>query len=109
MHLKRAYHTKTVARELFLDRGGRQDRERQSRKREIKIFAGIRTFLSRKEAFSKKKKNNNNKIFPGFGRISVPKIGSGYKSQRGQKLPRGSQNISSCPPTFRAYALKYCR
>jgi len=35
---------------------GGQNRERQSREREIKVFAGIERFLSRKEAFPKKKK-----------------------------------------------------
>jgi len=101
-----------VAREL--GQGG-QDRERQSREREIKFFAeiamlfcpknkrslkknGLRlirsVFLSLRQAFSK---NKNKK--KGLRRIrSVflsQKHGSGYKSQGGgQKSHRWGQNIS---------------
>jgi len=38
--------------------GGRQDRERQSREREIMFFAGNGVFLFPKQAFSKKKKSS---------------------------------------------------
>jgi len=48
--------------ETILGQGG-QDRERQSREREIKLFAEIGVFLSQKQAFSKNKK----KVFAGLG------------------------------------------
>jgi len=57
-----------VARELFLDRGGGQDRERQNRESEIKVFTGFGAFLSRKQAFSKKKSS------PDLERFFVPKM-----------------------------------
>jgi len=63
----------------ILGQGG-QDRERQSREREIKFFTEIGAFF-------------------------CPKNGSGYKSHWGQKSPMGGQNISRgaaapCPPYF---------
>jgi len=84
---------------------GGQNRERQSREREIKIFAGIGAFFVPKRSVLQKK---------GLRRIWAflcPKNGSEYKSQGGQKSPRGGQNISRggsclpCLPTSRAYAI----
>jgi len=97
---------------------GRQDRERQSREREIKFFAEIGLFLSQKQAFSKRKKKRSS---PDLECLLVPKTsvrqikrkkqgrknGPGYKSQRGKSLPGRPKYLQggSCPPTSRAYGL----
>jgi len=100
---------------------GGQDQERQSREREIKVFAGIRAFFDPKRSVLHKKKvyagqgasscselkrsPKKNKVFPGFGRIFAPKM-----TLRGAKVAQEGQNISRggrfppCPPTSRAYA-----
>jgi len=85
-----------------------QDRERQSRKREIKVFAGIGEFFVPKTSVLQKK--GLHWIWAFF----CPENGSGNKSQRGAKVAQGGQNISRgaappCLPTFHAYGFAGCQ
>jgi len=83
-----------VARELFLDRGARPKTESAKvGNAKYRSSLELERFLSRKEAFSKKKKRKK-KGLPWIWAYFYPKNGSKYKSQGGQKSPRGGQNIS---------------
>jgi len=81
---------------------GGQDRERQSRDRETKVFAGIRAFFVPKRCVLQKIKKGP----PWIRAYFCPENGLGYKSQVGQKSPRVAKISPGgpVPPTFRAYA-----
>jgi len=108
----------TSGAETIFGQGG-QDRERQNREREIKVFAGTGAFFCPENKRSPKKK-----VFAGLGAFFkrslrriwaffVPKMVQDT-SLRGAKVAQEGQNISrggSCPPwlpTFRAYGAN-CR
>jgi len=107
---------------------GRQDRERQSREREIKVYyAGVGVCLlvsSRPEMRRSKKrstpglgasscpemKRSQKKGLSGFGRNSVPKMAQNTSLRGGKSRPGGGGakylQEGSCPPsspTSRAY------
>jgi len=91
---------------------GGQDRERQSREREIKVFAGIRAFFVPKRNVFKKKvyagleasscpemKRSPKKVFPGFGRISVPKMAQDTSLKGRAKVAQGGRPAAPLLPS----------
>jgi len=78
---------------------GEQDRERQNREREIKVFAGIGAFFCRENNRSPKKEKRS---LPDMERFLVPKMAQDTGLKGGDQLP-------PLPLTSRAYEMLACR
>jgi len=93
----------SVARELFLDRG--QDRERQNREREKKVFVGIGAFFCpENERFPKKKRSS-----PDLERFSVPNMAQDTDLRGGKIRPGGAKIFPGwrLPPYFQRLCSNY--